>query len=75
MAEIKLTETWKASKAKNYPIQLRWTRENTGEAEPRSKRPTTRKEMREGKKTTQAKKSFTRATGKIKNQAPREIKE
>ena len=76
IAQIKLTEAWKASKDDNYPIKLRWTRENVGETEQRNTRQTARHTMREGGNTMQAEKSFMKDIGKIWwNQAPKEIKE
>ena len=75
IAQIKLTEAWKASKDDNYPIKLRWTRENAGETEQLNSRQTRRHTMREGGMTLQAEKSFTRDTGKIWKQASKEIKE
>lgn len=56
-------------------ILYRWTRENTIETEPRDARSATRKETREGGKTIQVERSFTRDTGKIWNHALKEIKE
>ena len=75
MAQIKLTEAWKANKDNNYPIKLRWTKENAEGTEQQNTRQTNRQTLREGGKTTQAERSFARDTGKVWNQAPKEIKE
>ena len=74
-AQIKLTEAWKASKDINYPIEMKPRRAPPGDGTPRQMRATTQKEIREGGKTILAEKSFTRDTGKIWKQAPKEIKE
>ena len=65
MAQIKLTEAWKANKDNNYPIKLRWTREIAEKTEQLNTRQTTRQTLREGGKTTQAEKSFARDTGNV----------
>ena len=75
IAQIKLTEAWKANKDDNYPIKLRWTRENAEGTEQQNTSQTTQHTQREGGKTTQAEQSFARDTGKVWNQAPKEIKE
>ena len=73
-AQMKLIETWKASRDKNYPSTEKDERNNWRNTT-HCMRPTARKEMREGGKTKQAEKSFVRDSGKIWNQAPMVIKE
>ena len=75
LAQIKLTEAWKASKDVDYPIKMKPKKEPLGDTTTRQLRTTTRKEMREGGKTILAEKSFTRDAGKLWNAAPKEIKE
>ena len=69
LAQIKLTEAWKASKDVDYPIEMKPKKEPLGDTSTRQLRTTTRKEMREGGKTILAEKSFTRDAGKLWNVA------
>ena len=64
-AQIKLLEAWKASRNPNYPINLTKTRLPEEEQMTINVRLSTRREMREGRKTKQSNSSFTRDTGKL----------
>ena len=74
VAQIKLTEAWKASTDPDYPVNLGITR-NEDHPSQREVRSNTRKEMKEGGRLKIIQESCTRDTGRIWNQAPRDIKD
>ena len=74
-AQIKLTETWKASNDDQYPVKMRKERRTDEEASMRSVRTGTRREMEEGGRLKIAQDSFTRDAGKLWNSAPNSIRE
>ena len=75
IAEIKITEAWKANRDEDYPIHLEKERRTEGEEPAKNTRATNRREMKEGGRTTQAENCFVRDTGRLWNKVPMEIKE
>ena len=73
-AQIKLMEAWKAANCEDYPIKLMTERVENGDDQ-RILRSNPTRRMNEGGKTRIARSSFTRDTGRVWNQAPRNIKE
>ena len=71
--KIRLQEAWKAERDKNYPInQMRSKNTKDRGEQQRSVRMKTKKERG---RTRQAEESFVRDTGKLWNQAPKNIKD
>ena len=73
VAQIKLTEAWKAMNDKKYPLKLR-RQGNVNNEESREVRLSTRKDMMDGGRYKATRESFTREAGRMWNQAPMEIK-
>ena len=73
--QIKLVEAWKAMNTLDYPVKLKKDEGETNGENTRYLRPSSVRDMKEGGMTKSAERSFVRDTGRLWNNASKDIKE